>query len=46
MAPSMAEARYIKIPSCPFAEVVFVVDEKYLQFGVASFLYKILLFYK
>jgi acyl-CoA hydrolase len=39
----VAEARYIKIPSSPFAEVVFVVDEKYQQFGIASFLYKMLI---
>jgi len=39
----IAEARYIKIPSSPFAEVVFVVDEKYQQFGIASFLYKMLI---
>ncbi len=39
----IVEARYIKIPSSPFAEVVFVVDEKYQQFGIASFLYKMLI---
>ena len=38
----IAEARFIKIPSSPFAEVVFVVDEEYQQFGIASFLYKML----
>jgi GNAT superfamily N-acetyltransferase len=39
----IAEARYIKIPRSPFAEVVFVVDEKYQQSGIASFLYKMLI---
>jgi GNAT superfamily N-acetyltransferase len=39
----IAEARYIKIPRSTFAEVVFVVDEKYQQFGIASFLYKMLI---
>jgi GNAT superfamily N-acetyltransferase len=39
----IAEARYIKIPSSPFAEVVFVLDEKYQQSGIASFLYKMLI---
>ncbi len=39
----ISEARYIKIPGSPFAEVVFVVDEKYQQFGIASFLYKMLI---
>ncbi len=39
----IAEARYIKIPGSPFAEVVFVVDEKYQRFGIASFLYEMLI---
>ena len=39
----IAEARYIKIPSNPFAEVVFVVDEKYQHLGIAFFLYKMLI---
>ena len=39
----IAEARYIKIHSSPLAEVVFVVDEKYQQFGIASFLYQMLI---
>ena len=39
----ITEARYIKIPGSPFAEVVFIVDEKYQQFGIASFLYKMLI---
>jgi GNAT superfamily N-acetyltransferase len=39
----IAEARYIKIPGSPFAEIVFVVDEKYQRLGIASFLYKMLI---
>jgi GNAT superfamily N-acetyltransferase len=39
----IAEARYIKIPGSPFAEVVFVVDEAYQRLGIASFLYKMLI---
>jgi acyl-CoA hydrolase/GNAT superfamily N-acetyltransferase len=39
----IAEARYIKIPGNPFAEVVFVVDENYQRLGVATFLYRMLI---
>jgi acyl-CoA hydrolase/GNAT superfamily N-acetyltransferase len=39
----IAEARFIIIPSSPFAEIVFVVDEAYQGFGIASFLYKMLI---
>ena len=39
----IAEARYIKIPGNPLAEVVFVVDEKYQRLGVATFLYRMLI---
>jgi acyl-CoA hydrolase len=39
----IAEARYIKIPGNPFAEVVFVVDEEYQRLGIASFLYRMLI---
>jgi len=39
----IAEARYIKIPGSPFAEVVFVVDEEYQRLGIASFLYRMLI---
>jgi acyl-CoA hydrolase/GNAT superfamily N-acetyltransferase len=39
----LAEARYIRIPGKPYAEVVFIVDEKYQRLGIASFLYKLLL---
>ena len=38
----VAEARYIKIPGNPFAEVVFVVDEKYQQLGIATKIYEML----
>jgi RimJ/RimL family protein N-acetyltransferase len=38
----IAEARYIKLPDSPFAEVVFIVDEKYQQLGIATILYEIL----
>jgi len=36
----IAEARYIRIPGKPYAEVVFIVDERYQRIGIASFLYK------
>ena len=39
----IAEARYIKIPGSPFAEVVFVVDEDYQRHGIATFLYRLLI---
>ena len=39
----IAEARYIKIPGNPFAEVVFVVDEDYQRLGIATFLYRMLI---
>lgn len=39
----IAEARYIKIPGSPFAEVVFVVDENYQRLGIATFLYRMLI---
>jgi acyl-CoA hydrolase/GNAT superfamily N-acetyltransferase len=38
----IAEARFIKVPQQPSAEVVFVVDEDYQKFGIASYLYKLL----
>jgi len=38
----IAEARYIKIPAGPYAEIVFVVDEAYQRMGIATFLYKML----
>jgi GNAT superfamily N-acetyltransferase len=39
----IAEARYIKIPGKPFAEVVFVVDENFQRLGIATFLYRMLI---
>jgi GNAT superfamily N-acetyltransferase len=36
----IAEARFIKIPTTPLAEVVFVVDEQYQRLGIASLLYR------
>ena len=39
----IAEARFIKVPGSPLAEVVFVVDEKYQRLGIASFLYEVLI---
>jgi acyl-CoA hydrolase/GNAT superfamily N-acetyltransferase len=38
----IAEGRYFRIPGSAFAEVVFVVDEKYQGKGVATFLYSML----
>ncbi len=38
----IAEARYIKISGNPFAEGVFVVDEKYQQLGIATMMYEML----
>jgi GNAT superfamily N-acetyltransferase len=38
----IAEARYIKDPRGPYANVAFVVDEKYQNLGVATFLYNLL----
>jgi len=38
----VAEARYIKIPGRPLAEVVFVVDEKYQKLGIATMMYEML----
>jgi ribosomal protein S18 acetylase RimI-like enzyme len=38
----IAEARYIRIPGNPFAEAVFVVDEKYQQLGIATMMYEML----
>ncbi len=39
----ITEARYIKIPGNPLAEVVFVVDENYQRLGLATFLYRMLI---
>jgi acyl-CoA hydrolase/GNAT superfamily N-acetyltransferase len=39
----IAEARFIRIPGSPFAEIVFVVDEAHQGLGIASYLYKMLI---
>ena len=39
----IAEARFIRIPGHPLAEVGFVVDEQYQRLGIASFMYKMLI---
>jgi GNAT superfamily N-acetyltransferase len=39
----IAEARFIRIPGSPLAEVVFVVDEQYQRLGIASFMYRMLI---
>lgn len=38
----IAEARFIKDASSPYADVAFVVDERYQGLGIASYLYKML----
>lgn len=38
----IAEGRYVKHEKRPYADVAFVVDEKYQGLGVASFLYRLL----
>jgi GNAT superfamily N-acetyltransferase len=39
----IAEARYIKDQRRPYADVAFVVDEKYQGLGIATFLYEMLI---
>ncbi|MEE4606861.1 MAG: GNAT family N-acetyltransferase, partial [Desulfobacteraceae bacterium] len=38
----IAEARYIREPVRPFAEIVFLVDEEFQGIGIASYLYGLL----
>jgi ribosomal protein S18 acetylase RimI-like enzyme len=38
----IAEARYIREPVRPYAEIVFEVDEKYQGIGIASYLYRLM----
>ena len=38
----IAEARYIREPVRPMAEIVFVVEERYRGIGIASYLYRLL----
>ena len=39
----IAEARFVKWADRPYADVAFIVDEKYQGIGVASYLYKMLI---
>jgi len=39
----IAEARFAKDQSRPYAEVAFVVDEQFQGLGIAGFLYKMLI---
>jgi RimJ/RimL family protein N-acetyltransferase len=41
----IAEARFIKDQRRPYADVAFIVDERYQNMGIASYLYKILIRY-
>lgn len=43
MGHIIAEARFVKWPDRPFADVAFIVDEEYQGKGVASYLYKMLI---
>jgi RimJ/RimL family protein N-acetyltransferase len=38
----IAEARYIRLPDRPYADVAFVVDEAYKGKGIATFLFEML----
>lgn len=39
----IAEARYVRLPDSPYADVAFVVDEEYQGRGIATFLFKMLM---
>jgi len=39
----IAEARFVKDPHRPYAEVAFVVDEQYQGYGIATYMYKMLI---
>ncbi len=39
----IAEARYVRNPGEPYADVAFVVDEEYQGLGIASYLYNLLI---
>jgi RimJ/RimL family protein N-acetyltransferase len=39
----IAEARYVKDPHRPYGDVAFVVDEKYQNLGIATFMYRLLM---
>ena len=38
----IAEARFIKDPQRPYADIAFVVDEKYQGSGIATYMYQML----
>ena len=38
----IAEARFVKLDDRPYAEVAFLVEEKYQGFGIGSYLFKLL----
>jgi len=39
----IAEARYVRDANKPFADLAFIVDEKYQGYGIASFLFDLLI---
>ena len=39
----ISEARYVKHPDRPYADVAFIVDEEYQNLGIATYLYKLLM---
>lgn len=39
----VAEARYAKYPDKPYADVAFIVDENYQGYGIATYMYKMLI---
>jgi len=39
----IAEARFVKDKKRPFGDVAFVVEEKYQGFGIATYLYEMLI---
>jgi acyl-CoA hydrolase/ribosomal protein S18 acetylase RimI-like enzyme len=39
----IAEARYVRVPGEPYADVAFIVDEEYQGYGIASYMYQLLI---
>jgi len=39
----IAEARFVKLDDRPFADIAFIVDEKYQGMGIATYLFKMLI---
>jgi len=39
----IGEARYVKYPDKPYGDVAFIVDEEYQGYGIATYMYKMLL---